>query len=75
LGFIEKEGALLVVLKQSFIPSDASVDLEDAIKWFEECTTSFAAESGATQIRVIKASQRANLFAGDGNCGKCNFFP
>ena len=32
LGFIEKENALLAVLSQPFIASDASVDLEDVKK-------------------------------------------
>jgi hypothetical protein len=32
LGFIEKDGALLAVLKQPFIASDAPVDLEDVKK-------------------------------------------
>jgi len=32
LGFIEKEGSLLAVLKQPFIPSDAPVDLEEVKK-------------------------------------------
>ena len=32
LGFIEKEGSLLAVLRQPFIPSDAPVDLEDVKK-------------------------------------------
>ena len=33
LGFAEKDGALLAVLKQPFISSDASVDLEDVKKY------------------------------------------
>ena len=32
LGFTEKEGSLLAVLKQPFIPSDAPVDLKDVKK-------------------------------------------
>ena len=32
LGFIEKDGSMLAVLKQPFIPSDAPVDLEEVKK-------------------------------------------